>query len=187
MILAAVAIVVVGGLAATLAIVALRPKDAAVANAGTVVIPQSLGGLAQSTDPTVKLVAAGLQSEAQTAAKGHGTVTSMGYGDVTRFALLMVVQASPGEGAPTSDEILRGAVSSGNGRPVAGGGTTSFSAPEPVGDGSCVTESVSTATVTKVIGTICARVVGVEAIVVMSFPADASATVGMVDAVAAAQ
>jgi hypothetical protein len=50
-----------------------------------------------------------------------------------------------------------------------------------------VTQYVSTATVTKVVSTTCARVVGVEAILVMSVPPDAKATVGMLDAAVAAQ
>ena len=187
MILAVVAIVAVGGLAAVLAIVALRPKDAAVASAGTIVIPQTLGGMAQSNDPTVKLVTAGMQSEAQTSMKSAEKFKVMGYGDVSKFALLIVVQSAPGESTPTADQVLRAIAGQAEGQKVSADATTSFTPPKPVGDSSCVTQSVSTATVTKVVGTTCARIVGVEAIMVMSQPADATATVGMVDAAAAAQ
>lgn len=186
-ILGVVAILAVGGLAAVLAVSALRTSDAAIPSAGTIVIPQTLGGMAQSNDPTVKLITAGIQSEAQSSMKGVAGFKAMGYGDVSKFALLMVVQSAPGQVVPTADQVLRGIIGQAEGQKIAAGATMSFTPPKTVGDGSCVTQSVSTSTVTKVVGTTCARIVGVEAILVMSQPADATATVGMVDAAATAQ
>jgi len=152
----------------------------------TLVIPSSLGGLRQTTDSTLQVIASGSQDQMRKAMGGDGEATAVGYGDVTHLALLILIK-STGKAMPTADTLLANIATGVDGRQVAVGSTTALSSSRAEGDTRCRTETLTTPTTTKDIATLCARVHSDVAVVVLTQPISDTGTSARVDEALAAQ
>jgi hypothetical protein len=155
----------------------------------TIVVPDTLGGMAKTTTPLLKVLVTGEadQLHQQLGSDVHSQVA--GYGDPTRFALLTVFQ-NPG-GSTESDgsieDIMAAIISSAGVQDFGNGATMSFGPISAVGDASCAVGTVHANGQSKDAAVLCGRLKGDVAVLVESAPPDTATGAAMVDEAMAAQ